>query len=114
VTGSPGAVGRWGLGPIKDARLVEQSPGVYVGAYRLRPGDDMQNAHLMATLVLPDGRVFTDSVERPATLQTGPPAAPIITSPGPNAQITDPLVVRGTAQPNSTVRLKIDYVSRLL
>jgi len=114
VVGQPGGTATWSLGPVKDRPLREEKPGVYVGSYRLRPGDDMDKAHLIASIAAPSGRKYTDTFEKVATVRTGPPTAPVITYPGPNDRLTDPQVIRGTAQPNSTVRLKIDYTSKVL
>ena len=74
----------------------------------------MEGAHLSAKLMMQDGRVYVDSYGRPARLRSGPPAAPVITFPGNNDTIGDTLVVRGTAQPNATVTMKIQYVNRVL
>src|SRR5262249_13116993 len=46
-------------------------------------------------------------------ISTGPPAAPVIVFPGKNDRLTNPLVLRGTAPPNSVVRLKIEYLNRV-
>jgi len=115
VVGEPGGYATWSLGPIKDRFLHEDQPGVYNGAVRIRPGDAMENAHLVVTLAMPNGTKYSDTNTRAVTVKAGPPAAPVITSPSANGRYSGgPLVVRGAATPNSTVRLKIDYASRIL
>ena len=114
VLGMGGGSATWSLGPYRNMLLREEKPGVYTGQLRLRPGDSMRDAHIATMLALPDGRKFTDTLERAISVNAGPPPAPSIIFPGPNDQFSNPLVVRGAAQPNSTVRLKIDYQSRAL
>jgi hypothetical protein len=114
VVAKPGGRAVWSLGPVKDHPLVEPEPGIYVGSYRIRHGDDMENAHLTATLTMPGGRKFTESYDKPARVRTGPPTAPVIEFPKPGDTLSNPLIVRGTAQPNSIVRLKVDYANRVI
>jgi hypothetical protein len=114
VEGDPGGRVTWSLGPLKNYPLHEDVPGVYVGAVRLRDVDAMEDAHVTVTMTLPNGRKFTDTSEKAFSLRTGPPAAPVITFPTAADRFTNPLVVRGTAPPNSTVRLKIDYTGKVL
>jgi hypothetical protein len=115
VVAMPGATGTWSLGPVKDRPLrADPKPGVYVGSYRIRHGDDMENAHLTVTLTGPNGRKYTESFDKSTRVRTGAPAAPVIEFPKPGDTLSNPLVVRGTAQPNSIVRLKIDYANRVI
>lgn len=115
IVGPSGGNATWSLGPIKDQELKEvDSTGAYVGSYRLRSGDDMENARLTATIVMPGGKKFTDTFGKMVKVSSGTPIAPVITSPGPDGAFSGPLVVRGTATPNSLVRIKVDYNSRAL
>lgn len=114
MEGAPGGKATFSLGAIKNRALSETSPGVYSGNYTIRKGDDIANAPVIVTLTTAEGEKFTSSTERSLQVATGRPAAPKITSPTDSDSLTSPLVVRGTAAPNSTVRLKIDYANPVL
>ncbi len=114
VEGAPGSRANFSVGAIKDIPLVEQSGGLFVGSYTIRKGDDVASAPLTVTLVTPDGEKFTEVTERKVRVATGPPAAPVITFPGPADKPTNPLIVRGTGTANSSVLLKIEYTNRIL
>lgn len=114
MEGAPGGKAVFQLGSIKNRALSESSPGVYTGSYTIRKGDDIANAPVTVTMTTPEGEKFTSSTERSLQVTTGRPVSPIITFPKETGAITNPLIVRGTAAPNSTVRLKIDYVNPVL
>jgi hypothetical protein len=113
IAGQPGGTATWSLGPVKDRPLKEEKPGIYVASYRLRAGDDLNKSHLTASITASGGRKTNYTFEKNAS-RTGAPEPPIVTYPGPKDKITDPQAIRGTAQPNSTVRLKITYTSKVL
>jgi hypothetical protein len=114
VAGQPGGVATWSLGPVKDRPLREDKPGVYVGSYRLLLGDDMGKSHLTASITAPGGRKTTYTFEKAATVRTSSLEAPIVTYPGQKDKLSDPQVIRGIAQPNSIIHLKIAYKSKML
>src|SRR5439155_1000551 len=72
------------------------------------------SAPLAVSLITPEGERFTDTTDRSVRIATGPPAAPLIAYPAKDQPLTNPLIVRGAAAPNSTVRLKFEYVDRVL
>jgi hypothetical protein len=113
IVGQPSGTATWSLGSVKDRPLREEKPGVYVASYRLRPGDDLDKSHLAASITAPGGRKTNYTFEKNAT-RTVIPEPPVVTYPGPKDKLADPQVIRGTAQPNSTVRLKITYTSKVL
>jgi hypothetical protein len=113
IVGQPGGTASWSLGSVKDRPLREEKPGIYVGSYRLRSGDDLDKSHLTASITAPGGRKTNYTFEKNAA-RAGAPEPPIVTFPGPKDKLADPQVIRGTAQPNSTVRLKITYTSKVL
>jgi hypothetical protein len=102
------------VGSVKEVALTESSPGVYTGAYTIKKGDSISRAPLSVTLVTPAGELFTETSEQQIRVTTGPPAQPVITFPGSQDQLANPLVIRGRGTPNSTIRLKVDYTNKVL
>ena len=101
------------VGSIRNIPLAEQSPGVYTASYTIRKGDDVASAPLAVTLITPEGERFTDSTDRSVRIARTA-AAPVIVYPAKDQPLADPLIIRGTAAPNSTVVLKFEYVDRVL
>jgi hypothetical protein len=114
VRGMPGAKAAWSMGNLKNMPLKEARPGVYVGSYRLRDSDDVDRSRVTFTVTEPGGRTYTETSPDPVSVKVGPPESPKITYPGEKDTLTDPLVIRGTGVPGSTVRLKVDYREKVL
>ena len=114
MDGVAGGVGTFSLGNIKGVRLTESPAGHYATDYTIRKGDDVQNATLATNLALPDGQKFTRQADKAVTVNTGKPTAPTVTYPNKTDALNSPLVIRGKAGPNTQVRVKVDYSSKLL
>ncbi len=114
MDGVAGGNATFNLGNIRGVRLAEVKPGYYATDYTIRKGDDVQKATLSTNLVLPDGQKFTRQAERPVSVVTGKPNAPVIVYPNKNDALESPLVVRGKSTPNTQVRVRVEYSSKLL
>jgi hypothetical protein len=114
MDGVAGGTATFTLGNIKGVRLAEGPAGHYATDYTIRKGDDVQNATLSTNLALPDGQKFTRQAERAVSVATGKPTAPVITYPNKTDALQSPLVIKGKATPNTQVRVKVDYSSKLL
>jgi hypothetical protein len=114
MTGAPGGKASFEFGGIKNRSMTEEQSGVYVGSYTIRKTDAIADSPIIVRLTTREGETFTSSTDRQVEVALGPPAAPKIVSPKEGEAIPNPLVVRGTATPNSTVRLKVDYAEPVL
>ncbi|HLK55128.1 MAG TPA: stalk domain-containing protein [Chthonomonadaceae bacterium] len=114
MTGSPGGAATFSVGNIKDIRMAEVAPGRYATDYTVRKGDDVENARLAVRLVGSDGEKYVQQADRAVRVRTGKPIDPVISSPGPNDTIANPLIIKGKATPNTQVHVKVDYRNRLL
>jgi hypothetical protein len=114
MDGVAGGNATFNLGNIKGVRLVEGPAGHYATDYTIRKGDDVQNATLATNLVLSDGQKFTRQAERPISVVTGKPTAPVIVYPNKNDALESPLVIRGKATPHTQVRVRVEYSSKVL
>jgi copper amine oxidase-like protein len=95
-------------------------PGTYIGNYSIQPGDYVANGSVIVSLTAPTGQFLTATAPTTVTINASaiiPPAvggAPVITSPGPGSAVSTPLTVRGTAPPNSLVKVQADYSGSVL
>jgi len=113
----PGGKATAAVGSLaKSIPLRETDPGVYVGEYTIRAGDNVQDAPVTARYEARDGTVVNASLASGLSVAAGPPPAPKILSPV-DAEYVDasqPLTVKGRAVPGSTVRLVVTYDSKAL
>ncbi|MEI6914670.1 MAG: stalk domain-containing protein, partial [Armatimonadota bacterium] len=111
VTGVPGAAASFSIGASgTKIPLTEVSAGRYKGTYTVRRGEDISGQPVVATLKTKDGQVFTQQAENKLGGQAVAPPAPVITSPVDRGKVQSSLVIAGTAQRGSKVRLSVDYV----
>lgn len=101
-------------GLARDIPLRERSPGFYAGSLMIQAGQDATEAPVVARFTAADGRESTMSLSMGLNVAAGAPDAPIITNPVEGASVRGALAIAGTAQPNSTVRVKVDYRSALV
>lgn len=116
LTAAPGGKASATIGSLAKIALKETDPGVYVGEYTVRAGDNVKNAPVSAKYTAPDGTTVTQNLSATLTLAAGPPPAPRIIEPK-NSDYVDgnaPLTVRGRGLPNSTVRVTVSYTSKAL
>ncbi len=115
LTAQPGGKAHVRVGGLtKDLPLTETQPGVYVGTYTVRAGENAQNVPATATFVGADGTQVTASLKTGLTLAGGAPGAPVITDPPDGAQVGDPLTISGTAAPGATVRVTVGFNAKAL
>lgn len=117
LNAQPGGTATASVGSLaKDIPMHETEPGVYVGEYTVKAGDSIQNAPVTAHFATRDGTTVTTSLASGLTVAAGPPPAPQILAPSDNDTVNtnQPLTVRGKAEPGSTVRVTVSYVSKVL
>jgi hypothetical protein len=74
LVGTPGGRATFSIGDtIRDVPMTERQPGVYVGTFTVRPGDDVTNAPVFGRLAV--GNVVSPLVQSaaPVTIDTRPP-----------------------------------------
>jgi hypothetical protein len=107
IPGSKSAVVK--LGGKLELALREDKPGTYVGAYTVRKEDNVLDAPVSATLVLPDGRVATQALGRTLTLTAGAPPAPVVLLPQEGAVLGNRVVFTGRTAPNAQIRIVVKW-----
>ncbi|MCX6343875.1 MAG: copper amine oxidase N-terminal domain-containing protein [Armatimonadetes bacterium] len=101
--------------PLVTQTMQETSSGVYQGQYTVRKGQDLNGATISGTLKVASGQTYTVPSEGSITVPTGEAdSAPIITAPAAGKAIVSPLVITGTAPPNSSVHLRVEYSTTIL
>ena len=95
--------------------MPETSSGVYQGQYTVRKGQDLNGATISGTLKVSSGQTYTapsDGTITVATEDAGSP--PVVSSPVAGRTVVSPLVITGTAPPNSSVHLTVEYSTTIL
>lgn len=92
--------------------MSEQAPGVYVGHYTVKRGDQQLKGEVTAQLALPDGERQSLTATAPVTIRTREGQPPTITSPAAEAEIKSPVVVTGRGEPGSKALVEIVYTAR--
>lgn len=110
----PGGKASFSLGSLaKDVPMRETQPGVYVGSYIVRRGDNVIDAPATAKLTV-GGQTVTAALSQPLTVAGGAASAPRILSPEDGANVAETVTVTGKAAPGATVRVSVTYVSKAL
>lgn len=105
--------GTFSIGDIvKDEPLVESAPGVYVGKYTVRRGDQIAKAPVSVDFVGPDGTRVRQEASAPLNLVAGMLQAPKITAPVDMFTLEEQVVVEGTGTPGSRVIVEVLYRGR--
>ncbi|MCL6628018.1 MAG: copper amine oxidase N-terminal domain-containing protein [Armatimonadetes bacterium] len=89
--------------------MDEIESGVYKGEYIIQSGDIVIRQPVQVTYTSPNGEVFTSVSKRLVTAQTIAGYLPRIIYPRQGQQVDSPIVVRGVAQPGSTIRVTIEF-----
>lgn len=116
MTAPPGSQVSVAIAHKVNVPLTETSPGVFTGTYLVRGNDIFENDPVGARVITPNGQTYYVQASQHLGYTTTSVTAttPMITSPVPSQMVTDPLVVTGTAPPNSTVLVHVDYATSLL
>lgn len=92
-----------------NAKMTEISPGVYEGSYVVQPGDQALREPIKVTFVAEDGSTYTQLSRRPIVIRSLTNIQPRIIYPHQGQQIVSPVVVSGTGQPGSLVRVIVEF-----
>lgn len=101
------------VGSIKGVKLTETSQGTYEADYTVRKGDDTTGSKLSVRLITPAGEKFSQGATKAIEVKTGKPTAPKILYPKDSTSPSSTLVIRGTATPNTKIKLRISYRGKL-
>lgn len=99
---------------VQNRAMAETQPGTYTGEYTMRRTDDLSGAIVTGTFRAPDGQTYTVQSGERVTVSPGVLDAPVITAPAEGGNVSSPLVVRGTAAPDSRVSLRVEYSTSVL
>jgi hypothetical protein len=101
---------------IQNLPLKETDPGVYLGEYTIKAGDNVENAPVTARFVTRDGMTVSKSLATSLSVAAGPPPSPKIEKLKDSDYIDagEPLTIKGRAVPNSRVRVTVSYTSKAL
>ncbi len=100
---------------IVTKAMQETSAGVYEGEYTIRKNQDINGATISGTLKVASGQVYTVQAEgiiNAPALTNG--NLPVITSPKEGNTVTTPFVITGKASPNTSVRITVEYSTKVL
>ncbi|MBA3725219.1 MAG: copper amine oxidase N-terminal domain-containing protein [Armatimonadetes bacterium] len=115
LEGAKGGRATFDVGRNQNMPMSENPDGVYVGRYTVRRGEDLSNAPVIATLEVGNNKYTVEAKDRiNASASTSELDAPKVTSPADGAKVNSPMVVRGTAAPNTKIRVKVEYTTSLL
>jgi len=97
---------------VVNKPMVETTPGMYVGTYTVRRGDDLTDAYATAQFVSRHGNVYTADSRAQMDVQ-GVLDPPTILLPRSDEPLHNPLVVEGRAPAGSRVHVHIDYATNV-
>jgi hypothetical protein len=92
-----------------NAKMLETAPGLYQAYYIIQPGDTALRQPIKVMFKAANGSVITVLSRRPIMIRSLVDTRPRITSPHQGQQITSPVVVTGSAQPGSLIRVVIEF-----
>ncbi|MGI8924801.1 MAG: copper amine oxidase N-terminal domain-containing protein [Fimbriimonadales bacterium] len=115
LEGAKGGRASFDVGRNQNMPMNENDDGVYIGRYTVRRGEDLSNAPVIARLEIGNNKYTVEAKDRiNASASTSQLDAPKVISPAEGAKVNSPMVVRGTAAPNTRVRVKVEYTASLL
>lgn len=110
LQGEPGGTATFSIGSVvTDRPMRESSPGVYVGEYTIRRGDRFVNAPVTATLTTRGGQSYNIQANQNLAFNAGVLSSPNFSNLQENQVVEGPLVITGTGEPNSRVRVRVEY-----
>ncbi len=113
VVGVPQSKATFTVGNIKGIAIPETKAGTYEVDYTIRKGDDTTGSKLKVRLVTPGGERFSQDANTAIAVKTGKPTAPKINFPRAGSNPSSPVIIRGTAMPNTNVKLHVEYRGKL-
>jgi hypothetical protein len=109
----PGAKATFSLGDFaRGLPMEEAQPGVYVGKYTVRRGDEATQAPVVVDLQPAGGPRVRQKAAAPVNLVTQPPTPPAITAPAKDAVLGESLVVEGSGTPGAKVRVETSFTGK--
>ncbi|MFN3653431.1 MAG: stalk domain-containing protein [Armatimonadota bacterium] len=93
-------------------RMTESTPGVYVGKYTVKQGDQVEKAPIVVQFTTPDGNQQRGEATAPVNIVTRGPETPEITSPRRRFRLGNELVIQGNAAPGAKVVVEVTYSGR--
>jgi len=116
LVGEPGGRATFSIGDkVRNRPMREVSAGQYEGSYTVRRGDRFSGDVVSARLVTANGETYTTDAQRGIDMRdSGKLTVPKFTSPDPSDNIGREVTFRGTAEPGSRVKVRIDYAQTVL
>ncbi len=99
---------------LRTRPMTEISAGAYQGEYTVRRDDRLAGAKIVGTLKTPAGETFTTESEDAIGGATSALTPPVITQPAAGTGVKSPVTVKGTAAPESRVRIRLEYATTVL
>jgi hypothetical protein len=99
---------------LTEQPMRETSPGVYTGEYTIRRSDNLNNASVVGAITTASDSVYTLTADKKIGGQSAALTKPKITNPAADSSVASPVTIKGTADPGSTIQVKITYTSVLL
>lgn len=114
LEGQAGAQASFSVGRNKDLPMREESPGVYVGTYTVRKGEDLSNAPVVATLTISPSESYSIESEKRINAIASALDPPVIMSPIEGSTVSGDFAVTGKSAANTKVRVKVEYATTVL
>lgn len=104
MKGLPGGKARFEIGEYRfSTPMSEVKPGVYVGTYRVQPGDHCQSASIIGYLGI-GTKEYAHTCERPVTMWANLFRV-IVETPKDSAEVSKTFLIKGRTRPNSNVSI---------
>jgi hypothetical protein len=94
--------------------MPEQTPGVYIGNYRVKQGDSASRVPVTVSFKPANGPDISQVSGARITLAAGAAETPIIDRPQQGASVGKTVTISGRAAPGAIVRLKLVYQGKVL
>jgi hypothetical protein len=115
IQASPGGRARFRIGnAVMDQPMPEQTPGVYIGNYRVKQGDSASRVPVTVSFKPANGPEISQVSGARITLAAGAAETPIIDRPQQGASVGKTVTISGRAAPGAIVRLKLVYQGKVV
>ncbi|GAB4452063.1 MAG: hypothetical protein OHK0029_02360 [Armatimonadaceae bacterium] len=115
LEGMAGGGAKFKIGPLGELPMREDSPGVYIGTYKVKKGDSVTKAPVTILFNPPGKDPVTLTPPGTVTLAAGPPMPPIIDFPYEGAKARSGyIVLSGRATSDVKVQINISYSGKPL
>ncbi len=115
IQATPGGRAKFRIGDsVIDQPMPEQTPGVYIGNYRVKQGDSAARVPVTVNFKPANGPAVSQVSGARITLAAGVAETPIIDRPRSGASVGNTVTITGRAAPGSLVRLKLVYQGKVV